>query len=94
MKGINIIDRELKITQLANDTTLFVQNEIQISVAIDLINEFSGASGVYLNLSKCELLAIKYCSETSYCSVKQEIQYLGLIITKDQHTRCSLNFTI
>ncbi len=66
MRGITIVDREIKITQLADDTTLFIQNENQIYVAIDLISEFSRASGVYLNLAKCELMAIKECLETNY----------------------------
>ncbi len=94
MRGITIVDREIKITQLADDTTLFIQNESQISVAIDLISEFSRASGVYLNLAKCELMAIKECLGTNYYGIplKYEIQYLGILITKDQKRRCLLNF--
>ncbi len=62
IRGITIVDREIQITQLADDK--IIQNENQISVAIDLICKFSRESGVYLNLAKCELMAIKECLGT------------------------------
>lgn len=94
IEGISIIEKKLIITQLADDTTLFLQNDKQIPTAIRVIEEFSKASGVYLNLTKCELLAIKDCSENSYCDipVKSEINYLGILLHKNQQNRCSLNF--
>lgn len=94
VKGMTIINRELVITQLADDTTLFLQNENQIPIAIKVIEEFSKASGVYLNVKKCELMAVKECSVASYCNipVKTEVKYLGIIINKNQQNRSSLNF--
>ena len=63
-------------------------------MATELINTFSRASGVYLNLAKCELMAIKGCSETSYGGIplKNEDQYLGIVFTKYQHKHFLLNF--
>lgn len=54
IKGMSINDRELIINQLADDTTLFLRNENQIPVPINVTEEFSKASGVYLNVKKCE----------------------------------------
>ncbi len=90
---MTIIDRELVITQLADDTTLFLQNKNQIPIAIKVIEEFSKASGVYLNVKKCELVAVKECS-VAYCNipVKTEVKYLAIIISKNQQNTSSFSF--
>lgn len=95
IKGISITNRELVITQLADDTTLFLKEESQIPIAIEAVAEFSRASGLYLNIKKCELMAIKECNTSILYSilVKDEISYLGILITKNQHSRCYLNFS-
>ena len=62
LKGITIAEREIIISQLADDTTLFLKDASQVSVAIDIIKSFSNASGLCLNISKCELLALKNCN--------------------------------
>ncbi|XP_053179039.1 interferon-induced protein with tetratricopeptide repeats 5-like [Scomber japonicus] len=53
--------------------------------ACALIDVFSRASGLQLNLNKCELLPIKDCSSTSICNipVKDSVTYLGIIINKN-----------
>jgi len=53
--GIQGIHREVFISQLADDTTLFLRDASQIPLAINCINLFSKASGLNLNLSRCEL---------------------------------------
>uniref|UniRef100_A0A669D202 Reverse transcriptase domain-containing protein n=1 Tax=Oreochromis niloticus TaxID=8128 RepID=A0A669D202_ORENI len=95
VQGITIADKELVISQLADDTTLFLKNANQIPPALSVIRDFSEASGLCLNLKKCELLPIKDCPANTICniSVKQEVTYLGLLISKDQKSRCSSNFT-
>ncbi len=94
MKGILIADKEIIISQLADDTTLFKKNSCQIPLAIDVINTFSLASGLCLNIRKCELLALKTCNISSICDipVKDCVTYLGILISKDREARCDLNF--
>lgn len=91
VKGISLIGQELVITQFTDDTTLFLQNENQIPVAIDVIRK---ASGLFLNINKCELLDIKECSKSTIhdIPIKSEILYLGFLVIKDQQRRMSLNF--
>ncbi len=81
-------------SQLADDTTLFLKDLSQIPLAIVLINAFSAASGLCLNIKKCELLALKHCDIPSICNipVKDTITYLGIVITKDREARCNVNF--
>uniref|UniRef100_A0A3B3TJU2 Reverse transcriptase domain-containing protein n=1 Tax=Poecilia latipinna TaxID=48699 RepID=A0A3B3TJU2_9TELE len=92
--SIQIAEREICLSQLADDTTLFLKDCSQINIAIKLVNEFSSASGLKLNLSKCELLPIKTCYETeiSGIPVKRKVKYLGISITKEENQRSVENF--
>uniref|UniRef100_A0A8C7MI53 Reverse transcriptase domain-containing protein n=1 Tax=Oncorhynchus kisutch TaxID=8019 RepID=A0A8C7MI53_ONCKI len=92
VQGISIAG--IIISQLADDTTLFLKDTNQISISINVIQSFSKASGLYLNINKCELIAVKDYVTPSYygISVKEELTYLGITITKDQKSRGLLNF--
>ncbi len=56
LEGINIAGRSILISQLADDTALFLKNPTQVHQAIKTIQLFSNASGLYLNIKKCEIL--------------------------------------
>ncbi len=43
LQGINIADKHILISQLDDDTTLFLKNDLQIPITLDLINVFSKA---------------------------------------------------
>lgn len=64
IKGITIADREIIISQLAHDTSLFLKNASQISVAINQPSVFSRASGLHRNLSKCSKTVPAHLSPT------------------------------
>lgn len=90
---VSTIDREVIISQLTDDKTLFLKDSSQISFAIDVIWMFSNASGLHLNISKYELMDLKDCEFPSICSIPIErVTYLGIIITKNHKVRCDLNF--
>uniref|UniRef100_I3KX85 Reverse transcriptase domain-containing protein n=1 Tax=Oreochromis niloticus TaxID=8128 RepID=I3KX85_ORENI len=95
LKGLVIANREILISQLADDTALFLRDASQVSVAINNIQPFSKASGLSLNLHKCELLPVKSCSATSIhgIPVRNSVRYLGIQIIKNKQSRCSTNFT-
>lgn len=78
IQGIRIADQEIFISQLADETTLFLRDASQIPIAINCIKLFSEASGLNINISKCKLMSIKYCiAPTIYnVPVKSEIKYL------------------
>ena len=96
LKGIFIADREIIISQLADDTTLFLKNASQVPIAIHTIDLFSAASGLRLNLKKCDLFPLKNCDESLVynISVKNKVTYLGITIVKSQTDRCSENFDL
>lgn len=94
VQKLNLFDKSIAISQLADDTTLFLKNKDQIPLAISLVNTFSNASGLQLNLSKCELLALHQNDITCLRNipVKNTVKYLGITITKDQKICTKDNF--
>ena len=59
LKGISIADGEVIISQLADDTTLFLRDASQIPITIDLIKTFSIASGLHLKLKNVNCLLLR-----------------------------------
>lgn len=59
LKGIKLTGREIIISQLADDITLFLKNAAQKATATDTIKLFSLASGLYLNINKYAVLPLK-----------------------------------
>ncbi len=76
---------------MADDTTLFIyflfKDKHKIDRAIKLVHFFSKASGLHLNINKCELIAIHDSELDFICNipVKTSIKYLGITITKDNN---------
>lgn len=89
MQSISIAEKTVIISQLADDTTLFLKYSSQVPLAIDIIEAFSKASGLRLNLKKCELLALKDCNVELIANipVKSSVNYLGIVIDKNDSQR-------
>lgn len=85
IEGLEVMGRLITISQLADDTTLFLKNADQIPLALQAINHFSKASGLQLNLDKCEILTLhEHPLQPIYnIKVKKEAKYLGIVISKD-----------
>lgn len=75
-----------QISQLANDTTLYLKGEHQSPLALQSIDQFTKASGVQLNSNKCEIIALQECSLQLICDIeiKNEVIYLVIVISKDR----------
>ena len=56
VEGIVINDIEIKLSQYADDTTMFIRNQDSCEQAIGLINKFSHVSGLRINTSKSKLM--------------------------------------
>lgn len=75
------------ISQLADDTTMFLKNREQIPPALEVIEQFSQASGLRLNLSKCELMSIHNCPDSSIYDIPvKAVKYFGIWISKKADT--------
>ena len=55
IKGININGIEYVISQLADDTTLFLSDKESVKNSIAAIDRFYESTGLRLNKQKCEI---------------------------------------
>lgn len=54
ISGIKIGDTEIKISQLADDTTCFLKDVFSAQILLDSFNDFEKCSGLKVNFSKTE----------------------------------------
>lgn len=92
-RGIRFFDYEFRLSQFADDTVFFLRDKSMVSNALQIISVFSKASGLQLNIKKCELLPLYECADTEIATipVKKEVKYLGVKLIKDVKQREELN---
>ena len=89
IKGIKVNGTEIKVSQLADDTTLFIRDKQSINNALTCVTHFGKVSGLHLNLKKCEGLKLgrlKKCSH-SICGItwKNKVKTLGIYFGLDKN---------
>ncbi len=91
IKGVTIGNVEFIISQLMTQH-YFLKDSSQVSVALNILQVFTKASGLNLNIDKYELLPIKNCCVSSICgvAVKNIVTYRGINIMKNEN-RCATN---
>ena len=102
LKGFSIkIDGKehcLKISQLADDTTLFLQSKTEITLALNILEIFGTLSGLKLNRAKTEgiwLGALKHCRD-KYENINwtdKPVKSLGIYFGRNTSECKTLNFT-
>ena len=83
IEGIKVGQTEIKASQLADDTTLFVQNEEALAEALKDLKSFELASGLRLNMEKCEAMWLGKPREIQFVKKMtwtNKIKCLGLVI--------------
>ena len=96
IKGFKIGNGMFKITQLADDTTLFLRDINSLKEALSLLDWFKNISGLKLNETKTEILQIGVPLTTNYSLFKlkwekERIYALGTWFYKDYNA--SINAT-
>ena len=97
IKGIKIFDTEIKISQLADDTTCFVEDLLSVQEILYTFKAFSKCAGLKVNIEKTKAKFIgklKYCTETplNLDWSDDNISTLGLCISGDENENYELNF--
>ena len=100
IKGIMVDNCEVKLTQLADDMTLFVKDHSSFSNAIQVIKSFGLESGLKLNLDKTKALELGPTNMSNPTiklsglkTVKEAVKVLGIWICKDLNKCTNINFT-
>ena len=96
IEGIQIADRTILTSQLADDTCIFLKDKRQVPIILEALKLFSDASGLSVNQSKSEIMTIYHSAIPDICGikVKEKVRYLGIIINKCPHERVENNFSM
>lgn len=81
------------VSQLVDDTTIFMKQLTEVPKIIQAVKTFSSASGLTLNLNNCELMSIHQSdlTEAYNIPIKSAVTYLGIHISKNPTERENLN---
>ena len=90
VKGIDVNNTTVKVTQLADDMTIIVKDIMSLQLSLNIINMFYQASGLKLNYTNTEILATGrrapfYTNQNPYRLkwVKDRVYALGTWFYKD-----------
>uniref|UniRef100_A0A3P9JF49 Reverse transcriptase domain-containing protein n=1 Tax=Oryzias latipes TaxID=8090 RepID=A0A3P9JF49_ORYLA len=95
IQGISIFEKQYKISQFADDTALLLKDDAEVVKALNRIQLFSKASGLKLNISKCEILPVHSCQHQTIEAIRvvHEVKYLGVLLSKNTLRREEVNIT-
>ena len=98
IQGIQIKNTEIKISQLADDTSIFVKGPDSIPHIFQTLTEFSSCSGLKANVDKTKLYNIGTTEIPNHAMggfhfAKDDIVLLGITITTDEQKSVDKNFT-
>ena len=96
-KGINVETTEIKTTQYADDTTVFVRDEESVEQLLRPLDEFKLISGLKINTSKTEAMWLgcwrdETHTPSNFKSPKEPICALGIYFSYNAEHANKLNF--
>ena len=101
IQGIKVNNKEIKINQYADDTSLTLQFTAEtISETLKAFKEFELASGLKMNLDKTEVLRIGsikntdiiLCPESNLKWTNDPVKLLGVLISTDLNEMIEINY--
>ena len=97
IKGITVFQKELKLSQFADDTTLLCNDCNSVNRAITVLNSFGNLSGLRLNPSKTKALWLgslrnRKDEPFNFKWPKEPFRVLGTYISYDEKQNEEFNF--
>ena len=97
IKGIVVGGKEIKVTQFADDTTVFVNDHQSVINLLKLLSEFKQTSGLEVNTSKTEAMWLGAWRNKTYTPYnfkwpQEPIQALGIFFSYNSDAANNLNF--
>lgn len=95
INGITISDKELKLSQYADDTCLYLKNVASLEHALDTFEEFYRYAGLRLNKEKTEMIWLGTQTRTGKCSninfTSNPVKVLGIWVCKNPNELININ---
>jgi hypothetical protein len=97
IKGIQVNKHELRISQYADDTTVFVLDFDSVTSLLRLLNDFQERSGLEINTTKTEAMWLGEWKDRTdepfgFKWPKEPISALGVFFSYNQASANGLNF--
>ena len=97
IRGVKLFQKELKISQFADNTTLLISNRNSVRRALNVLENFGNLSGLRLNSSKTKAMWLgpwRHCKETPFGFQWPEkpVGILGSCISYEVKQNEKLNF--
>ena len=97
IKGIQVNKHELKISQYADDTTVFVRDLDSAASLLKMLNEFRELSGLEINTAKTEAMWLGKWKDRKdepfgFKWPKEPVNALGVFFSRNQESANRLNF--
>ncbi len=80
---LDVLGKPVIISQLADDTTIFMKLRTEVPKVLQMIHAFTKASGLKLNLNKCELMP-SHLIEAYNIPIESTVKYLAYIFLETQ----------
>jgi hypothetical protein len=97
IKGINIGNSEIKVVQMADDTTSFLKDSDSLKVLLETLDKFHIYAGLKLNLSKSEVIWLGKDKNSSAAPLglkrAKGVKALGIYFSYDSKQMEEKNFT-
>ena len=97
IKGINVVETEIKISQLADDTTCFLSDTASVSHLIQVFKDFKLCTGLKVNIEKTKakfIGSLKHRTDSPFGLewTNDNISLLGLTLSGNENDYLILNF--
>jgi hypothetical protein len=97
IKGIELVNKEVKISQMADDTSLFLTSTDSIQPVIETLDQFKLLSGLKANIEKTKFYNIGTTDFSAtdmkdFSFEKDDIKLLGITISKNKKVSDDKNF--
>lgn len=95
INGIKIVEECYKISQLADDTTLFISDLPSLQLAFKVLDDFSQVSGLTLNKNKTQVMCLHsrtIMPNIGVTWVQDKFKTLGIWFSRNKQDMTELNF--
>ncbi len=97
VKGIKVGERYIKISQLADDTTIFLEDVSSIEHVLTIFHTFSRCAGLKINIDKTNAMYIGSLRTSDYFPhglswIKDSLSTLGVVFTPNPEDSYKFNF--
>lgn len=93
IKGVLVDDVFIRVIAYADDLNIFIRNDAEFSVALELINYYSIYSRIKINFSKSQFLRLNNCSlGPQLIKESHELKILGVFFHENYKKMIDLNY--